>query len=442
MTHNNTLFVVSESHNWPWLNYVLEEFSRIQSADFEIKIVEDLPSKEEAIPCVFYGVRNSESSFLNIPCHAHARFPSGMKEHSRGFFGYEAKGEWDLFWNAFLHLSRKEEYDAELSGKRVRSYRNLHPDNNGQRYLTPSVNLIFDWLEELLTTHYPSLQFKPGAKPNIEFSHDLDYIKKTIQLRLKQSVFNAFNAVKALPNFKKAGSKAARAFRFLTQTPSYWCFNYWLEKEREYGVNSVFYVYADAPKNKGFRSWLIDPSYQISTNKRLQDQLKAMHQDGWEIGLHGSFASAENPSLLKAEKEILEHALGIPVTKTRQHWLNYTEQITPFVHQELFKQDSTIGWNDQVGFRAGVASRYRPWNHKENRPFDYWVLPQVVMDSNLFDYADNSSIDVFDQAKTVVAKAMSCKNAAISISWHPRTCSSDYNWQNPYLEFLKAYGNK
>ena len=57
------------------------------------------------------------------------------------------------------------------------------------------------------------------------------------------------------------------------------------------------------------------------------------------------------------------------------------------------------------------------------------------MDSNLYDYSD--SIDIFQKAKELIhlSKSIS-KTTYISISWHQRVSSKDYNWHKFYEEII------
>ena len=132
----------------------------------------------------------------------------------------------------------------------------------------------------------------------------------------------------------------------------------------------------------------------------------------------------------------MEKAVGSPITRTRQHWLNYSEAITPYSHEALFSHDSTVGWNDRMGFRAGCASVYRPYDHKNKRPFMYWEIPQVVMDSNIYDYGAKNSNELITLGMGIIERVSQLKNAHISISWHPRTCSADYKWHPAYEKLL------
>jgi len=154
--------------------------------------------------------------------------------------------------------------------------------------------------------------------------------------------------------------------------------------------------------------------------------------DGFEIGLHGSYQSAVDAKVLGEEKEILESVLDRKINKVRQHWLRYDEHSTPSAHSQLFEYDSTLGWNDRIGFRSGCASHYRPYNHKTQRGFDFFETPQVVMDGNIFDYDGSRREKIVKKIFSLFEELPKCSNAHISISWHQRTCSTDYRWHNVY----------
>lgn len=430
-----TLYTDGEVPNW--LRYIVDQFTAIQQPHFNIQI-QPKTLDEVTHPTIFYG---SGDGFA-IPNKSDVALNTQVKYISDTIFvlkGTEGEGaiSYDLFWNAFVFLSRKEEYDTEQNGKRIYSYQQNHPREDKSTFRIPIVNHLFDELAGKITLTFPELTFEKGAQIKVDLSHDLDYITKTFQLRSKQTVFNTFNMLKNILRPKLFFQYLGKTFSFFFRNPSYWCFDYWIAIEKKYNVRSTFYIYINNGESKSFRSWLIDPSYDVKHNKKLQNQLKQMHEDCFSIGLHGSYNSALEKGVLKKEKEIVENALGIEVTKTRQHWLNYEEKSTPHFHNELFEEDSTLGWNDDIGFRSGCASRFRPYDHLNDKPFDYYIIPQVIMDSNIFDYAGGKTDEREKEGLALLQQVHKLKNAHISISWHPRTCSTDYNWHFVYERYLK-----
>ena len=428
--------------NINWLKYIVEQFKNINLANFEIEVI-GIDEKEKFTNVIFYTDTYKQNS-LNIFNSNEVLSNKNIKylkenlyilENTDSKHGFELN--YDIFWNAFVFLSRYEEYLSEKNGKNIYSYSLNHPRVNKNSFDIPIVNILFNELENFLKMNFPNLYFKDLQKPIIDLSHDVDYINKTIQLRLKQTAFNSFNTIKSITKPKQFFKNLVKTFKFAFSNPSYWCFDYWEKIEQKYNKTSTFYIYV---KNgsKNFKSWLIDPSYDIKTNTKLQNKLKELYSKGFQIGLHGSFNSAKDFKKLKVEKEILEQTLGIKITKTRQHWLNYFESITPRSHSKLFEYDSTLGWNDRIGFRSGCASLYNPYDFENEKAYSYQVIPQIIMDSNVYDYSNNEK--VFIKVKDIISKTKEVsKTLHISISWHQRVCSNDYNWHLFYEEILSEH---
>lgn len=431
--------------NISWLQYILEEFVRISGADFEIKIINNVESINEKN--VIYYTRQIKSNSAKIPFKNNVLPNNNFQWKKEDFFVIQGTDiedknnedyllHYDVFWNAFVHLSRLEEWREENKGNLVHSYIFRHPRKDKKTFKTPIVNYYFNDLKTSLQVNFPELKFKKTKPLQIEWSHDLDYIKKTIQLRLKQTLLNGINIFKQ----KGLSKNLKRTISFLFSTPSYWCFDYWEELEKSSGVKSIYYIYAKHPNQKKgirvFKSWLIDPTYDISKNVELKAKLKGLIKEGFKIGLHGSYFSAFDSRLLADEKAVLESTFGIQIEKTRQHWLNYSEKVTPKIHNHLFVEDSTVGWNDEPGFRAGTCSSYKPYNHENHKPFDYFIVPQVLMDSHIYDY--NTKLD---DALRLIKICLTQQNAKISVSWHPRTSSKDYKWHFAYEKILKLYSD-
>jgi hypothetical protein len=436
------LFIASELKDNRWLQYILEEFLRISIAEFTIQICSVDQVNRDNQNVIFYS-KNCASK-LTIPNRSYVSIYGNVLWLTKEIFiidgtlanGWEGVCRYDIFWNAFVFLSRLEEYRKANNEKEIKSYVKNHPRKEKATFDVPVVNHLFNQLELIIKRNFPNLPFGTQQKPVVELSHDVDYIKKTSQLRLKQTAFNGYNSLKSLKNPSAFIHNAKKTLSFLFSHPSCWCFDYWESLEKKYLKRSVFYIYVRT-KKKDLRSWLIDPSYDVRTDVKLQQKLKQLIYDGFEIGLHGSYYSAAEEKQLFNEKSILEDIIGQPVEKIRQHWLRYEENITPVLHNKFFKYDSTLGWNDHMGYRSGCASRYRPYNHDKQEPFDYMVTPQVIMDSVLFDYSADRIKLQEKKAFFMLNHIQSFKTSHISISWHQRVCNDDYKWHKFYEKILK-----
>ena len=418
----------------------MDEFCRIEKAIFsiDVKVYDQRIERDEeslyylsgaesdVFQCPNYNLSNSPK--LKILDFKRFQILDGTKCYSKYWVDY------DLFWNAFFYLSRLHEYKLSQNGFQTRGYsfRTIMPNNF--RWDIPHVNFLFREFKIKLKSRFPFLKFKKEVKAILELSHDLDYIKKNSVLILKQTLFNGFNFIKN-PSLKSLD----RVFNFPFSKSNYWNFDYWQEVESRYKFKSIFYVYSKI--KFGLRQIILDPSYDISNNKKLIEKLIEIKREGWHIGLHGSFYSYNNFNLMKAEKNQLEDKLKFEINKNRQHWLNYDERLTPKFHQELFEIDSTLGWNNCIGFRASVASKYRPYDHLKNKPFQYFIIPQAIMDSNIYDYGNGKELEKIESGIEMIDTCSKLKNTEFSISWHSRTCSKDYNWSFGYLELIKNFQN-
>lgn len=438
------LFIKTDISDSSWLQYILDEFERIESCEFSLKVISHNEDKTKSENCIYY-LKKKELRENQIPCR------EGIVSEQVEFMAEDlfiiagtsvddknyALG-YDIFWNAFVFLSRLEEYRFEQSGNKIRSYSLRHPRKNKETFSIPVVNVMFAQLKQFIQKKFPTFGFGIKLKPIIEYSHDIDYIKKTIQLRLKQTAFNGFKTLKSIATPKSFSSQLKKTISFLFSTPDYWPFEFWKEADQKYNIKSVFYIYA-ATRRQNFRSWLIDPSYDIRTDERVRNALKELLDSGFQIGLHGSFNSAFLEDQLRNEKQILEEAINSNIHHTRQHWLNYEESITPYIHEKLFQFDSTLGWNDRIGFRSGIASRYRPYDHKNSKPFQYFITPQVIMDSNIFDYGSGKEKELEVKSFSILEALGNFNNSHISVSWHDRVFTNDYVWYDFYEQIQKKF---
>jgi hypothetical protein len=112
--------------------------------------------------------------------------------------------------------------------------------------------------------------------------------------------------------------------------------------------------------------------------------MRMLLDEGFDVGLHGSYESARVPSVLEAERHVLERALRSDVTTTRQHFLHWDVRWTPRLQERAgFRTDSSLGFNRNVGFRAGTSLPFRQFDVASGRTLDLLEVPLVVQDAAL-----------------------------------------------------------
>lgn len=437
----------------PWFQYIWEQFAQINSLKTTYNITTYIAfqsCKEDEADKSFileYAAKPSYEDTIFIPKRKTFKTDDyvWIRDDLPIYKDTIAKeNEYDIFYNAFVHLSRLEEWESEQKGKYIYSYSCNHPRKNKMVWKIPVVNYLFNELENKIKMRYPEAAFDDNKKPVIEFSHDVDYIYKTCQLRIKQTAFNLYNCFKSLLgfNFNEIFIKFKKSLDFAIKDCDYWCFDCWEELEKKLNIKSVYYFFAKPDNSNLFnlKQWLIDPSYNISKNERLKNKCKELISNGHGIGMHGSYFSANHEELFRREKEILETSINNDIIKSRQHWLNYYEGKTPYIFLSSgIKEDSTLGFNDIPGFRAGIASKYNPYDHKNKKAFSFKEIPFVLADSHLYDYSNNFRIEGLQWLFEAIDKV---KNFAISLNWHQRAISYDYQWENSFKKIAEEYINR
>ncbi len=159
--------------------------------------------------------------------------------------------------------------------------------------------------------------------------------------------------------------------------------DFWSQLDRyaqlEGGRPSTFFV---IPK-KGVPG--IDAGHQTHSRRAAQYEvadlagdLARLREAGCEIGLHGIDAWRDVASG-REEFSLIAGLTGSAELGVRMHWLYFDEQSPSRLEEAGFSYDSTVGYNETIGFRAGSTQAYRPLGAQQ-----LLELPLHVMDTALF----------------------------------------------------------
>jgi hypothetical protein len=279
----------------------------------------------------------------------------------------------------------------------------------------------------------------PLPKPQILVTHDVDAVRKSWSIRGKHSAFQVFNgARRALSgDLPGAGARLGSALRFAFSRANYLRFDELVEMERAAGVSSCFMMYGRAPSRRTGTLRLLDPDYDVA-EEALAQRLRALSQQGHAIGLHPSYGAWGDAAAMREERERVERACGAPVTSCRQHWLKFSWERTWAAQQQAgLRLDMTLGFNDRPGFRNGAALRFAPWDHASGAPMGIESVPLVLMDSQLYDYAQMDDAGRAEAIRRWIGEVVEVRGTA-SVIWHPHTLSPDYGWRDGFRMLLGA----
>lgn len=158
-------------------------------------------------------------------------------------------------------------------------------------------------------------------------------------------------------------------------------FDWIMDNSEKKGAQSEFYFMAGKTSS-------YDSNYDLR-DSRIQHLLRRIHDRGHIIGLHPSYGTLGHPDLLLTEantlRQILEKA-SIPqeVRSGRQHYLRWQADRS-WADWEVagLKEDSSVGFAEQVGFRAGTCRRYQAWSWAEDKPLNVTERPLIAMEGSL-----------------------------------------------------------
>lgn len=163
----------------------------------------------------------------------------------------------------------------------------------------------------------------------------------------------------------------------------------------------------------------------------IKPQLDRVLSAGCEVALHGLDAWLDSASG-KGERESLKEALGTGEAGVRMHWLFFDERSPAILDEAGFSYDSSFGYNQTVGYRAGTAQAYKPAGSAR-----LLELPLHVMDTALFfphylDLSDAAAEKVVWQFLDDVGQF----GGALTINWHDRSIAPERLWDEFYGKLL------
>lgn len=163
----------------------------------------------------------------------------------------------------------------------------------------------------------------------------------------------------------------------------------------------------------------------------IQKDVVALLKNGREIGLHGIDAW-HSPVNGRAELQRIQESTGQTEIGTRMHWL-YWNHASPCILEEAgFSYDSTFGYNDALGFRAGTTQPFRPLGVER-----LLELPLNIQDSAMF-YSGRMKLteaEALVVCKAVI-KSISSLGGALTLNWHTRSLSPERLWGDFYMRLL------
>lgn len=272
--------------------------------------------------------------------------------------------------------------------------------------------ILYRVIQVLLPEYIRDIHWNEKRSFAISLSHDVDYwqfwttkqLLETYQYNLSTMYKRPLNAL-----FKMVGHTVDKA---ISNDP--WKrINKIIKKEDALDVQSTWFILAKGDFSDQRQNYLSDVAFKEQVIDLLSQK---------EVGLHGSPESAFDQEVLNQELNKLRE-MGFNPTGYRTHYLHFDYQKSFSILENAgLKYDSTLGYWEHIGYRAGASFPFFPFNIAENRPFRVLEIPLIVMDTTLLSH---KAMHLYSwQAKR---RLMHLTNKAatyqshISLLWHNTT---------------------
>lgn len=168
-----------------------------------------------------------------------------------------------------------------------------------------------------------------------------------------------------------------------------------------------------------------DGCYQLD-EKIIRELLKKIHKRGHLIGLHGSYESMLNTNIINSEFKYLQQtcvALGINQKKwgNRQHYLRInTKNTLSNLDNWGISHDSSIGFAEHIGFRAGICFAYPAYDLIARKTLNIIEYPLIMMECSIIS-KKYMNLGYSLESSEKIEKLMEICNSykgTFSILWH------------------------
>ncbi len=292
-----------------------------------------------------------------------------------------------------------------------------------------------------------------GKSFAVSLTHDVDAVslyslKQSLRSR-KAQLLNGGSAFQKVKSLIGVGIDLASAVMHIQQKDPLHCYERWLKAEKECGAHSTFFFWpglsAVTKRHHTDCAYeLYDPVVFDNQRCTVAEIIQEIDRQGWEIGLHPSWYSFDDADELKRQKESLEKALGHEVVSVRQHYLHYDIRVTPAVHAAAgFKYDSTLGFNDNVGFRFGTSRPWYLYDLKGEKELPIMEIPLIVQDGALLSPTKGMRLDENTAFQYIVqiTNAAEKVGGILTLLWHPNHIIKP-DWWRLYLRALEYLKKK
>ena len=339
----------------------------------------------------------------------------------KAFFGSPGSDfPFDIFAAVFYLLSRYEEYLAhtpDLYG------RYAHENSIAYKEGFLDIPLVNIWINEFakkLKLKYPLLDFRQTAFRFIP-TYDID-----IAYSYKHK-----GLIRNLGGFVKSPSLERLEVLSGSKKDPYDSYAFLDGLHEHYALSPVYFFLVATSVSRYDKN--------ISPYVTAMGKLIRQHAKKYKTGLHPSWRSNDQTTLLSREKSILEETGAVPVNISRQHYIKFS---LPSTFEQLInagiEEDYSMGYGSINGFRASVASPFCWYNLAEEKSTSLKLFPFCFMDANSFYEQGYNAARAYEEIMQYLHVCKKVNGTFISI-FHNNFLGEDKQfpgWKEMYAKFI------
>jgi hypothetical protein len=348
--------------------------------------------------------------------------------YHKAFFQTQGTMPFDVFAASFYLLSRYEEYLPHRRDEYGR-YWHINSLAFSEGFLNqPLVNMWVHEFKSALSALYPYLKFKGKQFSNV-VTYDIDIAYAYLH---KGWYRNLGGMIRSL--YRREWKSAWERWQVLTgkKKDPFDCYE-WLDALHLYCRLKPYYFFLVAKNNSKY-------DRNISTSSKRFRELVEYYANTYNVGIHPSWQSGDDVTLLKEEIEWLEVVADRDISASRQHYIRFN---LPETYRRLvqhgIRKDFSMGYGTINGFRASVCTPFKWYDLSREETTALTVYPFCFMDANAYFEQKSNPQQAYDELMQLYNSVRKVNGMMITI-WHNHLLGSDekmQEWSRMFELFMK-----
>jgi hypothetical protein len=316
-------------------------------------------------------------------------------EGHKAFFKTGGDIPFDIFAASFYLLTRYEEY---FSFKPDNYGRFDHKDSLAYREGFLGKPLVNTWMKALehelqrkfpgFSTHINSFQFLPTYDIDEAYSYRHKSLPRTLGAIAKSIIKGQVAQV----------MERARGWNGTFPDPfdSY----DWMDSLHDRFKLQPYYFFLVARQTGRYDRNILpgEPAFRTLVKR---------HAQRYNLGIHPSWQSGGDASMVKNEIFILENLSGQRINVSRQHFIRFTMPETfRILLNNGIEKDFSMGYGAINGFRASVATPFFWYDLQRERRTGLQLFPFCFMEANSFYEQKNSPSEALDEMRDLYRESV------------------------------------